>query len=149
MLAEARRNCEVFGANGVELIYPEQLAEAQSDFDFIYSIAVLQHVPQTAGEKIVGTLAELLRPGGVGAINIVLGAERQLAAFNFVMKLPLAHNTANVIQRQRWSYPYMQMNVYDLNRVTLILRDHGVQFLHVKVGPKVAGFDACMIFFSR
>jgi SAM-dependent methyltransferase len=149
MLAEARRNCEAFDASGVELLAPEELAEGPREFDFIYSIAVLQHVPRRVGERIVVMLMDLLRPGGVGAINLVLGAEPHLARFNAVMKVPFAHSVRNILHGQRWPYPYMQMNVYDLNRVTLLLRDRGVRRLQIKAGPKSEGFDPCTIFFSR
>ena len=149
MLAEARRNCKAFGATEVQLVEPDHLNRTEADFDFIYSIAVLQHIPRRAGEQIIGNLAGLLRRGGVGAINIVLRADLHLACFNAIMKVPLAHNAFNVVRRRGWSYPHMQMNVYDLNRVALILRDKGARVRHVKVGPKVAGFDPCTVFFTR
>jgi hypothetical protein len=39
----------------------------------------------------------------------------------------------------------MQMNIYDLNRISLILRDQGVRELHVKVESRFAGFDPCTV----
>ena len=125
MLAEARRNCEAAGIDNVELLTPEQLGTDKGQFDFVYSFAVLIHVPRRTGEEIIARLAALVRPGGVGAITVVLRAERHLAAFNAVMKLPFAHNVLNVLRRREWSYPHMQMNVYSLNRIALILRENG------------------------
>lgn len=149
MLTEARRNCEASGVGDIDLVAPDQLAGAEADFDFVFSIAVLIHLPRRTGEQIIVKLARLLRPGGVGAISLVLGAEPLLAGFNAIMKLPLAHNLLNVVRGREWSYPHMEMNVYNLNRIALILRAHASQKLHVKVGPPTAGFDLCTIFFQR
>jgi hypothetical protein len=106
-------------------------------------------VPRRTGEEIITKLARLLRPGGVGAFNVVLRAQPHLAGFNAVMKLPLAHNLLNLVRRREWSYPHMQMNVYSLNRIALILREHASGQLLVKTGQTTAGFDLCTIFFTR
>lgn len=148
MLSEARRNCEAAGVSDIELITPDRLP-SEADFDFVFSFAVLIHVPRRTGEEIIARLAGLLRPGGVGAISVVLRADRPLAAFNAVMKLPLAHNVLNVVRRREWSYPHMQMNAYSLNRIALILRDHASGQLLVRAGETTAGFDLCTIFFRR
>jgi 2-polyprenyl-3-methyl-5-hydroxy-6-metoxy-1,4-benzoquinol methylase len=149
MLAEARRNCNEFGMRDVELIASDDVATIQEGFDFVYSLAVLQHVPRRAGEQIIAKLVGLLRPGGVGAINVAVRAKKRLALFNAIMTWPLAHNVLNLMRGRKWSYPYMQMNVYDLNRVMLILRDHEVKDVRVKLGPPFGGFEFCTIFFRR
>ena len=149
MLDEARHNCEASGVDNVELLTPDRLPTAGADFDFVFSFAVLIHVPRRVGEEIIAKLAQLVRPGGVGAISVVLRADRHLAAFNAAMKLPLAHNLLNVLRGREWSYPHMQMNTYSLNRIALILRDHRAGKLLVKPGGKTAGFDLCTIFFRR
>jgi len=41
------------------------------------------------------------------------------------------------------------MNVYNLNRIALILREHASPQFDVKVGGKFAGFDLCTVFFRR
>lgn len=149
MLAEARRNCEAAGIGKMELVTPDQLAPADADFDFVFSFAVLIHLPRRTGEEIIAKLARLLRPGGVGAVSVVLRAQPHLAGFNAVMKLPLAHNLLNVVRGREWSYPHMQMNVYSVNRIALILREHASDRLLVRVGQTTAGFDLCTIFFRR
>ena len=102
MLAEARRNCEASEVADIRLLAPDELTLARADFDFVYSIAVLQHVPRRAGEQIIAKLAGLLQPGGVGAINMVLRADLHLASFNAIMKMPFAHNTFNLVRRVSW-----------------------------------------------
>lgn len=148
MLDEARRNCEAAGVGRPELVTPDRLP-GETDFDFVYSFAVLIHVPRRTGEAIIAKLARLLRPGGVGAFNVVLRAQPHLAGFNAVMKFPLAHNLLNLVRGREWSYPHMQMNVYGLNRIALILREHASGQLLVKTGQTTAGFDLCPISFTR
>ena len=125
MLDEARRNCEAAGVGGSSSSRPID-SRRGADFDFVFSFAVLIHVPRRTGEEIIAKLARLLRPGGVGAFNVVLRAQPHLAGFNAVMKLPLAHNLLNLVRRREWSYPHMQMNVYSLNRIALILREQRI-----------------------
>jgi 2-polyprenyl-3-methyl-5-hydroxy-6-metoxy-1,4-benzoquinol methylase len=149
MLAEARRNCEEAGLDNLDLVTPEQIVPAETGFDFVFSFAVLIHLPRRTGEEIIAKLARLLRPGGLGAFNVVLKAQPQLAGFNAVMKLPLAHNLLNLMRGREWSYPHMQMNVYNLNRIALILRRHTSDKMLVRVGQTTAGFDLCTIFFRR
>lgn len=147
MLAEARRNCDAFGARNVDLVSPGEFDSMRGGFDFIYSIAVLQHVPRRAGEQIIARLAERLNPGGVGVINVSLAADKRLARFNTVMTWPLAHNFLNVVRGRNWSYPVMEMNVYDVNRVLLILRDRGARAASVKLGAAFEAFEFCTILF--
>jgi SAM-dependent methyltransferase len=84
MLDQARRNCEAAGVGRLELVMPDRLPR-ETDFEFAYSFAVLIHVPRRTGEEIIAKLARLLRPGGVGAFNVVLRAQPHLAGFNAVM----------------------------------------------------------------
>jgi SAM-dependent methyltransferase len=149
MLAEAARNCEEFGVCGVRLIGTEAMARLESDFDFVHSALVLQHVPTRSGERILSQLVRLLRPGGVVAIHVPIAAKRHLSAFNAVMKVPLAHNLLNVARGRAWSHPQMQMNVYKLNRLLRVVHAHGVTLVHAKLGDVSGGYEACTLIFQR
>jgi 2-polyprenyl-3-methyl-5-hydroxy-6-metoxy-1,4-benzoquinol methylase len=149
MLDEARRNCDAAGLDGVQLLTPDRLPAAEGEFDFAFSFAVLIHVPRRDGEQIIARLVRMVRPGGVGAITVVLRATPQHAAYNAIMKLPLVHNVLNAARGREWSYPHMQMNVYNVNRIALILREQGSDRLLLRPGQTTAGFDLCTILFSR
>ena len=149
MLAEARRNCEALGAANVELMAPSELDGLAPEFDLVHSALVLQHMPVRAGEQVLGRLAGLLRPGGAGAVQVTIGGARQLRAYNLLMKMPLAHNLLNVVRRRSWSYPHMQMNVYDLTRLVLLLRDRGMRTVHVRTAERTLGYDSCELIFRR
>jgi 2-polyprenyl-3-methyl-5-hydroxy-6-metoxy-1,4-benzoquinol methylase len=146
MLMEARRNCEREGITA-ELRPASDLAGMRAQFDLVHSALVLQHVPVRTGERIIAQLAAAMRPGGIGAIHLQIGGARLPRLYNVVMKLPLAHNVLNALRGRPWSYPHMQMNVYDLSRIARVLRDCGVSTLDVSLAERVGGYDACTLYF--
>jgi hypothetical protein len=101
------------------------------------------------GEAVIARLAELLRPGGMGALHFQIGARRGLRAYNTIMRIAFVHNFANLVRRRPWSYPHMEMHVYDLGRVSLILRDRGVRDVAVELAEREGGYDACTLLFRR
>jgi SAM-dependent methyltransferase len=149
MLTEARRNCADFGVRQVDLVGTDAIDQLEPEFDLVHSSLVLQHVPVPEGERIFARLVLLIRPGGVGAIQVPIGATRPLLVFNRLMKLPLTHNVLNVARGRRWSYPHMQMNVYNLNRLLRILRSLRVELVHVKLGAVSGGYESCTLIFQR
>ena len=149
MLDEARRNCADMGVGNVSLVHADELANLTPAFDLVHSAIVLQHVPAREGQRIIGRLASLLRPGGAGFLHLQIGGDRRLKLFNAAMKLPLGHNLVNVVRGRRWSYPQMQMNVYDLSRVMLVLRRAGVTRADVTVAERDGVYDACTLIFRR
>jgi 2-polyprenyl-3-methyl-5-hydroxy-6-metoxy-1,4-benzoquinol methylase len=149
MLAEAARNCDEFGVSGVTLIEAEAMTRLDPDFDFVHSALVLQHVPTRLGEQILSQLVLLLRRGGVGAIHVPIAANRRLVVFNTMMKLPFAPNLLNVARGRPWSHPHMQMNVYKPSRLLRVLRAHGIDLVHVKLGDVSGGYEACTLIFQR
>jgi 2-polyprenyl-3-methyl-5-hydroxy-6-metoxy-1,4-benzoquinol methylase len=107
-------------------------------FDLVHSVAVLQHVPVRQGERIFRTLVSLVRPGGVGVINVPISASRLARSYSWTMAhVPLAYQAVNYLQRRPWDTPFMEMNVYRLNPLADILADHGVARLSVQLftGP--------------
>ena len=149
MLAEARRNLDEAGHEGVELLAPDGLDRLAPEFDLVHSAIVLQHIPVREGERIVGALAGLLRPGGAGAIQLPIAARPSMRAFNALMKVPLASNVLNVVRGRHWSYPHMQMNVYDLSRLVVLLHGRGIETVHVCPARPEAGFQGCTLYFRR
>ena len=82
-------------------------------------------------------------------MHVQIGARRGLRAYNAAMRVRLVHNLANLIRRRPWSYPHMEMHVYDLGRLLLILRESGVSLVHTQVAERSGGFDACTLVFRR
>lgn len=149
MLEEAASNARAHELGNVEFLTVDQMDRLRPDFDLVHSALVLQHIPVRQGERVIGRLAELLRPGGIGALHFQIGARRGLRPYNALMRLALVHNLANLVRRRPWSYPHMEMHVYDLGRVSLILRDRGIREVAVELAEREGGYDACTLLFRR
>jgi SAM-dependent methyltransferase len=148
MLDEARRNCDALSAPKVELVRPDAMSRI-GRFDLVHSMLVLQHLPVPQGERVLGELVDVLRPGGVGVIQVLIGGPRSLLVLNELLKAPLAHNILNLLNRRPWRYPNMQMNVYDINRLLAIIRTRGVSFVHVNLREPADGYQDCWLIFRR
>src|SRR5687768_12916960 len=137
MLAEARRNCDARGIDNVELTTADRLGALAPEFDLVHSFIVLQHIPPHVGGPIVETLASLVRPGGVGVIHVPIAArDRRTRLHTWAARwLPFASNLANVVRGRPWSYPYMQMNVYDVGMLASRLMRLGYQRVTLELHP--------------
>jgi SAM-dependent methyltransferase len=149
MLQEAERNARTHGCENVEFVEVDGMASLRADFDLVHSALVLQHIPVRQGERVIARLAELLAPGGFGALHLQIGARRGLRAYNAAMRIALVHNVVNVLRRRPWSYPHMEMHVYDLGRVCIVLREQGIRELAVELAEREGGYDACTLVFKR
>ena len=153
MLAEARRNCESRGLGNVELTTADRLGALAPGFDLVHSFIVLQHIPPDAGGSIVETLASLVRPGGVGVIHVPIAArDRRTRLHTWVtQKVPFVSNLANLARRRPWSYPQMQMNVYDVGVLALRLAHVGYERITLELHPDVdeTAYASCTIVFAR
>jgi SAM-dependent methyltransferase len=153
MLAEARRNCDARGLGNVELVTADRLGALAPEFDLVHSFIVLQHIPPHVGGPIVETLASLVRPGGVGVIHVPIAArDRRTRLHTWVsQKVPFASNLANLARRRPWSYPHMQMNVYDVGGLALRLARVGCERIALELHPAVveAPYASCTMVFAR
>lgn len=149
MLEEAARNARGQGCDNVELLTVEEMSGLGPDFDLVHSALVLQHIPASEGQRVVARLAGLVRPGGIGALHFQIGARRGLRTYNALMRVAFVHNLVNVLRRRPWSYPHMEMHVYDLGRICVLLRDQGISELFVHLAERQGGYDACTLIFRR
>lgn len=133
MLAEAERNCEARGLTNASLVETKDLATVEP-VDMVHSSLVFQHVPVRDGERLFAQLVRLLRPGGVGVVQFTVAVRRRRdRAFYWTIKsVPFAYNVWNLTRRREWSYPHMQVNTYDLNRLAAILADGGCPEMRVR-----------------
>jgi SAM-dependent methyltransferase len=96
-------------------------------FDLIVSLIVFQHVPVRRGEQLLDELLSHLADDGVAAIQFTFrrpGSFLRRIARTIRGRVPLVHRIAQRMRGER-PMPYMQMNEYDIERVTAILRKHG------------------------
>jgi 2-polyprenyl-3-methyl-5-hydroxy-6-metoxy-1,4-benzoquinol methylase len=115
VLREADLNARRLNLSNVEWMEAGRLDELSGRYDLVTSFHVFQHIPPREGERIFATLLRGLRPGGAGAIQVIL----RPPSFGGSVR----------------SYLYMWRNSYSLNRLGRLLTDAGVKEWHVKSHP--------------
>ncbi len=157
MIEEARRNRLKYGIENVEFAESDdRLSKVSGTFDFIHSYIVMQHIPRERGELIVQRLLELMNPGGVAALHFTYswdGWLREATPANRLMRwlresVPLFHNFTNLAKGRKFNHPFMQMNVYDLNKLFSLLQQHGCEQAHAQF-TNHAGHWGLMLLFQK
>ena len=113
--------------NVAEATFSEEIPDER--FDLIVSLIVFQHIPVRRGEALLDELLSHLSNDGVAAIQFTFrrpGSFLRRIARTIRGRVPLVHRIAQRMRGER-PMPYMQMNEYDLERVTAILRKHGCE----------------------
>lgn len=135
MLREARANCQRRGVTNIKFIETDDwIADTNERFDLVHTFIVLQHISPNSGFSIVAKLIDRLAEGGVAVIHLTYGKARMgIRWIGWVKKwIPFARNLINVLRGRPFSWPMMQMNDYDLNRVFLLLQRSGIDDFHAQ-----------------
>lgn len=127
MLGEAARNCEAEHVGNVQLVpSDDELTQATGRFDLVHSYIVFQHIAPARGERIFRAMLDRLEEGGIGVAHFTfakrLPAWRRWAQ-TAAARIPYLYSVTNLLRGRAFSYPLMQMNRYDLNRLFTILMD--------------------------
>jgi 2-polyprenyl-3-methyl-5-hydroxy-6-metoxy-1,4-benzoquinol methylase len=149
MLKTAADNCLERGLQNLEFcLSDDHLTQVQGSFDFVHCYLVLQHIPRARGEVIVSKLIDRLAAGGVIALHVPfqrndskLKQALHAARKNFQ---PL-NGLVNLLKRRKWDDPFMQMNMYDMNKLLRILCDSGLSEVFVEVAD-VGGYVSAFVF---
>jgi 2-polyprenyl-3-methyl-5-hydroxy-6-metoxy-1,4-benzoquinol methylase len=136
---EAKRNCDRRGVSNVS--FTENLSAllaAGQRFDFIHSSLVFNHIPWARGQKIITEMFQLLRPGGVIAIQ-VLHHQEIARAHRWARKarksfLPL-HWLINLYRGHHMFEPLMQANEYPLDELAPLFHRLGVKGIYIQPQP--------------
>ena len=122
MLTHARKNLEGAGLENVRFLLTDELTSLSArDFDFVCALLVFQHIPPPDGYALIRTMLNLLAPGGVAALHVILepSGSRQLRVARFVRarsRYPLSGSA----QPPRRQPPFTQTHEYD---ETVLMRD--------------------------
>jgi SAM-dependent methyltransferase len=137
MLAVAEQNCLERGVKNVEFVRSDdKLSQIAGKFDFIHSYIVLQHIPVPRGEAIIAQLLDRLNVDGVLAIHFpFFRQDSKIRRIVHLLRknLPIVSGLANIVRRKPWNAPFIQMNIYDLNRISILLSNHGIKDVAVEV----------------
>lgn len=135
MLDEATKNCELRSITNVTLEKSDDsLTILHDQFDFIHSYIVFQHIPVRRGERIFSGLLDRLTEGGVGVVHFTYAKETGIKrAIPLIKKyIPLAKNILNAIKGRSFFAPGMEMNVYNLNRLFILLQKSSITHFHAE-----------------
>lgn len=157
MLQEAKDNCTQRGITNVTFIKSDDnLSKVDGVFDFIHSFIVFQHIPCKRGEILVKRLIDLLADEGVGALHftylhksdrfhrIIYWARKTFPLFNGLLNVFVLHKP--------FSYPHMQMNQYDLNRLLVILQENNCHECYIQFSSHSSGHtvvNGVFLFFQK
>lgn len=140
MLDEAQMNCDKHNISNVSFLLSDDGFTRIKDlkFDLVHSFIVIQHINPKRGMKIIKRLLEVIKPGGIGVLQMTFYDAYPLRRFvNFFRyRLPFLYDILNtskrIIKKKKIKrLPLMQMNSYDLNKVFALLQMNGVSDVDV------------------
>ena len=147
MITEAKINLKERGIGNVTCITDFNELDSAVTFDFIHSVIVFQHIPVPKGEKLLQTLVKRLSIGGVAALHFTYHAESHSRFVHWTLKnIPFAWNIYNVMLGRKPSYPIMQTNFYDLNRILLLLQSEKCGNVHIEFVRSGRNFGVVIYF---
>jgi len=175
MLKEAEKNCRAEGVKNVSLVKGDDNCSAlKSEFDFINSFIVFQHIPCDRGVKLFERLLQLLSAGGVAAVHLtysrsfypingnelnyqpsdernIHGGRYHLSGIKQAIKRRLRRGFrpgSGKSSKPSDSIPEMQMNSYILNPIFQILQQNGVREMHLAFSDHSTTLGV-VLFFKR
>ncbi len=152
MLKETRKNCEVKEIKNVLLeLSDDGLTRLKGNFQFIHSFIVFQHINPGRGTALFEKLVDHVAPGGVGAIQFCYHIElpwKSAMKRKILRSLPWLHAPINILKKRPWSYPLMEMNEYDCNRLLSILQRASIHQVKIEFTDH-AGHWGAIIYFRK
>ena len=133
MLEQAQKNCSEHNLANVELVLSDdELNSVTETFEFVHSALVFQHIPVDRGRLILQRLLTRIKPGGVGAVQVLYS--KSIYESSFGVEPPLAK--LKWYQRRKSEVKsttlQMQMNPYNVNELLFLLQGQGVKNFHAK-----------------
>lgn len=134
MLAHARQNLEGARLENVRFMLTDELTRdltrdltreltgrSARDFDFVCALLVFQHIPPPDGYALIRTMLNLLAPGGVAALHVMIEPSgRRLLRFARFVRARSRHPLNRGAQPPRRQPPFTRMHEYD---ETVLIRD--------------------------
>jgi len=161
MLAEARRNCDRYGAKNVKLVASDdELSAVDQQFDLVHSCIVIQHIEEQRGLRLFDQLLRRVAPGGAGAIQVTFGWDIYRDTYGVVpppkpAPPPKWHHPLSQWLRRRTAPaptppagadPEMQMNFYNFSQLMFLLHRAGVATVHSEITDHGGALGAFMFF---
>jgi ubiquinone/menaquinone biosynthesis C-methylase UbiE len=154
MIDEARKNCEERAIQNAKFVLSDDaMSTLTGSFDFIHSFIVFQHIPVERGEEILDSLLSHLEAGGVCAVHFPYSqpeAPPSRRAAQWMKKyIPFAYGVINTLRGRNVGTPEMQMNAYDLSRLSLLMENHGACRYFAEYTKHGAGIRGVLLYFQK
>ncbi len=149
MLREAEKQASSRGIANARFVASLDSVEP---VDAICAFSVLQHMDQAEAEATTRALIDRLRPGGVGAIHILIADRRSWLRrlyTSLVRQAPLLRLPLNLLRRRPLFDPLVQMNPHSLARLVGVLQSAGAKTQIADALGSAAGHLGVEILFHR
>ncbi|MEO8487870.1 MAG: class I SAM-dependent methyltransferase [Betaproteobacteria bacterium] len=122
MLELARKHVQAAGLDNVTLVAgDDELSAAEGEFDFVNSFIVLQHVPPQRGYRLIQSMIDKARKGGVVSVQVTYAKARSFLQHEAPTALYYRRDGGQIhdILDSGWRPPEGTINMfdYDLNQV--------------------------------
>jgi 2-polyprenyl-3-methyl-5-hydroxy-6-metoxy-1,4-benzoquinol methylase len=149
MIAEAQKNALDFNILNINFqLSDDDLSCVASQFDFINSYIVLQHIPVERGMAILRSLLSRLNPGGGFMLHFSL-RRRATALMRLLYtirhKVPGINILANYIRHRPIFGPAMQMNEYRIENIMFELMKIDVSNVSIFTEMHNGVLTACIL----
>lgn len=150
MLREARLNSEQKQINNTEYRQTDLfLSDDRTEFDFVHSFIVFQHINPEIGIGIVKNIVGKLKDGGIGALHFTYEnktSKFQAAKFRIYRDFPAVYKAKGAIFGGARE-PLIPMYVYDLNEIFSILQENKCHKTVVRFSDH--GYKGVLIIFQK
>jgi len=130
MIKESIKNCKEQSINNAEfIIFKDDSSILNNKFNFLHSFIVFQHIYPKRGLKIFSKLIKNLEKKGVGVVHFTYSRDNYVKYIIHFLKnkIPLLSNVINLIKKRNFYYPQMEMFIYDLNKISIILKKNNIE----------------------
>ena len=129
MLELCKRNVLDAGLGNVALLLADdELSGVEGTFDFVNAYIVIQHIPPERGMRILRTLIERLRIGGIASLQVTYGKSRRMLKHEEPVAEFYRREGRTIVDLldTGWTPPEgtIQMYDYDLNHVFALITRH-------------------------
>ncbi len=133
MLQEAASNCQRRSIDNTSFEKSDDgLSRVSGKFDLIHSYIVFQHIPVPRGEALFSLLVDRLESGGVGVVHFTYAKSGSNIVPLVKKYLPFTKYIANLVKGRPLTAPHMEMNSYNINRLTKIIQQNNVSQMFVE-----------------
>jgi SAM-dependent methyltransferase len=118
MIKLAKERAAHMGVTNIS--FYNRVTDISTKFDLAHSYLVFQHIPPAIGLRIIESIADRIKPGGIMAVHLVLMMDQsRIRHLQHAIRKRFApwHYAVNLVRGRKWNEPLQEMNSYPLNSI--------------------------------